>query len=259
MSRKLRFWQFSLFRLFLVLSAAAVIVPIALPWLRKPAEETAPPKGPYDPTDLANYVPKGFRLPYEAVISPNEVPLLELAQPLKNGGELRLYSTKRELRDRTSGAIIPDAHRNGLSLQFIERRGGKPRQIWSFGKSDQKALLVGYSDPYAFVICDDVAPLLALVFIDEQALYFAEIDLNNVPSTQAPSRNWDVHSLTHFVLDRFGDANWEPRFAIRNLKRESDGWSMEVGIKGETLLLKRTGDRQWVEVPSAKSARTGTD
>jgi len=257
MSRKLRLWQFSLFHLLVVLSASAVIVPIALLWLRRPAEEFAPPKRPHDPTDLANYVPKGYR-PYDVVISPNEIPFLELTQPLKNGGELRLYSTKRQVRDPRSGAIAQDTHRNGLSLEFTQGGGTKPRQIWSFGKVDIEARIVGYSDPYGFLICDDAAPVLALVFFDEQFLYFAEIDINEPASSSATPLSWESFSLIHFLLDRFGDANWEPHFSIRNLKRDKDGWSMEVGIKGEQLLLERKSRGEWVELPLGQSSGTGS-
>ena len=103
------------------------------------------------------------------------------------------------------------------------------------------------------------APVVALAFFDEQNIYFAEIDVNK-PTTASPmSPAWDSSSLTHFVLERFGDANWEPRFAARNLKREKDGWTIEVGINGEVLSLKRLGNRQWVELPRAKDSNPAND
>jgi hypothetical protein len=255
MNRKLRIWQFSVFHLFVVLSASALIVPIALLWLRKPRESSTPPQKSGAPTDLATYLPKGHRL-YNLVIEPKGVPLLEVTHQLKNGGELRLYSTKRQVRNPKSGAIVPNAHRNDLSLEFTERGASKPKPIWSFAKGDIDARIVGYSDPYGFLICDDAVPLLALVFLDEQFLYFAEIDLRNAPASSTTSLPWESYKLTHFLMERFDDANWEPRFAIRNLQREKDGWSMEVGIKGEVLRLKRTGYGKWVQLPNATKSTT---
>jgi hypothetical protein len=266
--RKLGHWQFSVIHLFLVLSACAVLTPFVVSWVRKPREEVLAPKPPAKPAPQS--VPQPVPMdqatslkaletkptPFEVVIEPNEVPVVELTHTLNTGEELRLLSTKRRIRSVRTGEISPDVCQNSLSLECTRRRGSSPEQIWSFQQVDFEGRIVGYSDPYGFLLCDDATPILGLVFFDEKDLHFAEIDLNKPASMSAPPLPWESFDLRHFVLQRFGDANWEPRFAIRNLKRESDGWSMEVGIKGETLLLKRTGYRQWVEVPSTEKTRT---
>jgi hypothetical protein len=190
--------------------------------------------------------------PFEAVIEPNEVPVVELTHTLNTGEELRLLSTKRKIRSVRTGEISPDVCQNYLSLECTRRPGSNPEQIWSFRELDFEGRLVGFSDPYGFLISDDKAPILGLAFLDEFHLYFVEIDLNKPEPTSASSLAWESFDLTHFVKERFGHTHWEPRFAMRNLKGDEDGWSVEVGIKGETLLLKRTGYRQWAEVASGR-------
>lgn len=242
---KRRALQFSLLHLLLVLTITAAVMPPVMWWIRSPG---SPPPAEVETAQRAFL--KKLRWSYECVTENNEQPRIELTHKLSSGDRLQLLSTKRKVRETKSGEIVPELYQDRLILQYARLQRTKPETLWTYEAFSNSSPIIGYSDPYGFVVSESASSIVALAFLDERGLYFAEIDVNNPVSTSATTPFWETYSLTQFVIKRFGDANWEPRFSIRNLKRESDGWSMEVGIKGETLLLKRTGYRQWVELPS---------
>lgn len=187
----------------------------------------------------------------EPQLDRNENPKTEFSVSLQDGHELRVTSAKYLLRNAETGEIRANRHLRVVSLDIIRGSKDLPVQLWSFSSEQGARLLIDYTEPYGFQICTEFLPKLALAFLDDQQLYFAELDVT-VPSRQVSASPMDeVVALSNLARKPFGTANYQPKFTVQEVTRRNDQWEVTVSIQGHEYFrstFKRIAHHSWVEI-----------
>jgi hypothetical protein len=183
--------------------------------------------------------------PYEQVVPANEVAKVELSHVDRWGRELQVRTAIRQLRDKATGQIESGTHITAVWIERKRSSRAEPDVVWrvDFG---QWSTNLWSTEPYGFLFHEGDAGGLVLTFFKDKKLYFTPIEVNR-PERLGPSTYRERISLTSQVLEKFGDANWKPRFEIQSVERIGEDWIVQIGVKDKQFRLRRTAPDTWVD------------
>jgi len=187
------------------------------------------------------------------MIPTDEIPATEARVPLKDGEDLCLYSAKRQLRDVQTGKIRSDWHLYAIWLDLVPLGKTPPLRLWSFSIVQSNWRPFDRNEPYGFKVSIDNDPLVAIAFIDDGVLYFAEVDVHHgAPPRVSRTEPVETVNLQEFRTKRLPFTHGTSQFSIDGIGRDNGQWFVKISSASQQTMFVRVAPNSWADQPNTQ-------